>query len=181
MSDKQEDIKLQDALDNFEQIMAYRGDMYTRLADRVRTVVRGGMAMLLLVSIGLFLLLYTLAMEIQHARSSAGVMGKHVTQMAADMKLVQQRMQHMETQMTAMQSISNNMRLMNRDTASMDVTMLQLRQEMLDVNQTMDKVTKRIENLSSDMSDVGVSVNRMNEDVYQISRPTKPFNVVPIP
>jgi len=60
---------LQQALETFEQIMAYRNDMYLRLSHRVRTTVRGGMTVFALVGVAMFVLLITLVIQVEHASS----------------------------------------------------------------------------------------------------------------
>lgn len=178
---KQEDDQLQLALEKFENIMNVRAEKFRRLATRVRTVVRGGMMMLVMIGVALSLLLWMLATRMHHTEKSLLLMQQYVQSVQHDMRDIRKVISVMEQRMYLMQPISQNISAIGANTDNMSQDMTDLSQAMADINQRMVSVEGRLRNISNSVGHVGHSVNGMNYNVRQMSRPTKMFNWMPLP
>lgn len=176
-----EDLKLQDALEKFEQIMEYRSAMHLRLVRRVRSVVRGGMAIMAMVGIALFLLLLTLVIQADRALESTRTLDHYVADMEQDMAQVHDLIASMNRRMEVIQTIGQSITSMQGDTGSMAGDLQQLSDSVGSMEQRMQLVDRRLEHVAHNMGGIGQMVNGMGHDVYQMSKPAQSFNILPLP
>lgn len=173
------DDQLQQALETFEQIMAYRNDMYLRLSHRVRTTVRGGMTVFTLVGVAMFVLLVTLVIQVEHARNSTALLERHVTTVAADMQLIEATMMKMQVRMQRFGSIGEYMHVMTDQTgiiaggmANLDTRMNVIQSQMASINGRLLQVTHGVGSMGNAVSGIGYSVK-------DIARPAGLFSMMP--
>lgn len=172
---------LEQALQKFENIMQYRGDMYSRLAARVRTVVRSGMAIVSMVALLLFFLLYTLSTQMQHAAESTKSIQMNVTTVANNMSQMNELVANLEHRLQVMEAIQQNMNNITRNTDGMVKNVGDLTNEMTVMKQRMYSINNSLQRMSQNVSGIGGSVNRVGRDVDSMARPVSPFNFMPAP
>jgi hypothetical protein len=173
------DDQLHQALGTFEQIMAYRNDMYLRLSRRVRTAVRGGMAVFALVGMAMFILLVTLAMQVEHARNSTALLARHVNTVAEDMQLIEATMVEMEKRMQLFGSIGEYMHVMTDQTGVIAGGMADLDRKMSVIENQMTSINGRLLHVTGGMGSMGHAVNGMGYSINEIARPAGMFGMTP--
>lgn len=181
MATPTENEKLELALQKFEDIMQYRGDMYSRLAKRVRTVIRGGMIVLSLVSLALSFLLYTLATQMQHATHITQSLQGNITTVSTDMSSIRRVMKSLEERMTVMESIQKNMDGITHSTADMVNDIHQMKNKMLFMQKHMHTIDTSLQSLTQSVSGIGSTMKQVGHDVDNLSQPARPFNILPTP
>lgn len=169
------DEQLIEALRSFEQIMGYRNEMYLRLSGRVRQTVRGGMAVFGLVGIAMFLLLITLVMQVNHARTSSAMLAQHVSTVAANMVRVESTVLDMEQRMQRFATIAGNMRVMTGQTGSIAGGMQTLDDSMAVIHTQMQSINQRFDRINRHMGAMGHAVNGMGYSIHDMSRPAGMF------
>lgn len=169
------DDQLLDALRSFEQIMGYRNEMYLRLSQRVRTTVRGGMAVFAMVGLAMFLLLITLVMQVGHARNSSSLLAQHVTAVAADMGRIEATVRDMEGRMEKFDSISGYMQVMRDQTGHIAGGMQQLDTSMAAIRGQMTSINNRLLRINSHVGAMGYAVNGMGHSMGEVARPAGMF------
>lgn len=165
MSEQEQNADLTMALQKFENIMQYRSDMYTRLANRVRNFVRGGMAIVSMVALALFFLLYTLATQMQHAAESTRQIQANVTHVAESMVVMRKLVDQLDQRVALMQDIQNNMSGITQNTQGMVNNVNALNTEMHQVKQRMDNINQSLSRVTHSVSGIGHSVNRVGRDM----------------
>ena len=175
------DDTLEQALHKFETIMQYRSDMYTRLAARVRTVVRSGMAIISMVALLLFFLLYTLASQMQHASKSTKNIQANVSIVSDNMNQMTTLIANLEKRLQVMETIQLTMGNITLNTGGMVQNVGELNSEMNAMKQRMRNINSSLYRMSQSMSGIGGAVNRVGRDVGSMSQPASPFNAMPIP
>lgn len=173
------DDQLQQALETFEQIMTYRNDMYLRLARRVRTAVRGGMAVFALVGMAMFLLLVTLVMQVEHARNSTALLAQHVNSVADDMLQIEATMVAMEERMRLFGSIGEYMHVMTDQTGVIAGGMADLDGKMNVIRNQMTSLNGRLLHVTRGVGSMGHAVNGMGYSINELSRPAGMFGMMP--
>lgn len=169
------DDQLLEALRSFEQIMGYRNEMYLRLSQRVRTTVRGGMAVFAMVGLAMFLLLITLVMQVGHARTSSSLLAQHVTAVAADMGRIEATVRDMEGRMQKFDSISGYMHVMRDQTGHIAAGMQQLDTSMATIRGQMTSINNRLLRINSHVGAMGYAVNGMGQSMGEVARPAGMF------
>ncbi len=169
------DEQLVAALRSFEQIMGHRNEMYLRLSGRVRQTVRGGMAVFALVGIAMFLLLITLVMQVNHARTSSALLAQHVSTVAGDMSRIETTVLDMEQRMQRITTIAGNMHLMTGQTGSIAGGMQTLDNSMTVIHTQMQSINQRLDRLNRHMGSMGHAVNGMGHSIHDMSRPAGMF------
>jgi hypothetical protein len=169
------DDQLLAALHSFEQIMAHRNEMYLRLSQRVRSTVRGGMAVFALVGLAMFVLLITLVMQVDHARTSSTLLARHVGAVAADMTRIEATVSDMEGRMQKFGSIGGYMHVMSDHTGDiaggmqkLDASMAVIRGQMTAINGRLDRITRHV-------GVMGYAVNGMGHSINEVARPAGMF------
>ena len=173
------DDQLQQALETFEQIMAYRNDMYLRLSHRVRTTVRGGMAVFALVGVAMFVLLITLVMQVEHAQNSTVLLARHVNTVAADMQLIEVTMKKMETRMQRFASIGEYMHVMTDQTGIIAGGMTSLDRQMNFIENQMTSINGRLLHVTHGVGSMGYAVNGMGHSIKDVAQPAGMFSMMP--
>ena len=173
------DDQLQQALEAFEQIMAYRNEMYLRLSHRVRSTVRGGMAVFALVGVAMFVLLITLVMQVEHARNSTALLARHVDTVAADMRLIEETMLKMEARMQHFASISEYMHVMTDQTAIIAGGMANLDRKMNTIGNRMVSINGRLLHVTNGVGSMGYAVSGMDHSIRDVARPAGMFGMMP--
>ncbi|MDX1698507.1 MAG: hypothetical protein R3308_09485 [Thiohalobacterales bacterium] len=169
------DDQLLDALRSFEQIMGYRNEMYLRLSQRVRTTVRGGMAVFAMVGLAMFLLLITLVMQVGHARNSSSLLAQHVTAVAVDMGRIEATVRDMEGRMEKFDSISGYMHVMRDHTGHIAGGMQQLDTSMAAIRGQMTSINNRLLRINGHVGAMGYAVNGMGHSMGEVARPAGMF------
>jgi methyl-accepting chemotaxis protein len=175
------DNNLQLMLHKFESIMQYRGDMYSRLAERVRTVVRSGMAIISIVALLLFFLFYTLATQMQLAAESTKNIQANVSIVANNMSQMNTLVASLEKRLLVMENIQTNMGDITHNTGSMVQNVGDLNNEMNTMKQRMHSINSSMHRLSQSVSGIGGTVNRIGHDVGSMAKPASPFKSMPLP
>jgi len=165
------DDQLLEALHSFEQIMAYRNEMYLRLSHRVRATVRGGMAVFAMVGLAMFLLLITLVMQVDHARKSSTLLASHVTAVAADMGQIESTVLEMEDRMEKFATISEYMNVMTAHTGNIASGMQQLDTSMGAIRGQMASINSRLSRITHHVGAMGHAVNGMGHSMGEMARP----------
>lgn len=181
MNKAEQDQQLQHSLEKFEQIMEHRSEMYLRLSHRVRTVVRGGMAVFAMVGLAMFILLYTLVVQIQHARASTAQLNQLVAVMALDMGAIVGTVEHMEAQLRLMERVGQNLSSITLETGSIAGQMSDVGSEIKSIQDDMSMLNRRLAHVAGNMGSMGQAVNHMGHSVKQMSRPASIFNMFPMP
>lgn len=169
------DDQLLDALRSFEQIMGYRNEMYLRLSQRVRTTVRGGMAVFAMVGLAMFLLLATLVMQVNHARESSSLLAKHVSTVATDMQAIEATILEMEGRMEKFASISGYMHIMTDHTGLIASGMEDLDGSMQAIRGQMTSINGRLARINRHVGAMGYAVNGMGHSMGEVARPAGMF------
>ena len=169
------DDQLLEALHSFEQIMAYRNEMYLRLSHRVRATVRGGMAVFAMVGLAMFLLLITLVMQVDHARKSSTLLARHVTAVAADMGQIEATVLEMEDRMEKFATISEYMNIMTDHTGNIGSGMQQLDTSMGAIRGQMASINSRLSRITHHVGAMGHAVNGMGHSMGEMARPAGMF------
>ena len=169
------DDQLLEALHSFEQIMAYRNEMYLRLSHRVRATVRGGMAVFAMVGLAMFLLLITLVMQVDHARKSSTLLARHVTAVAADMGQIETTVLEMEDRMEKFATISGYMNIMTDHTGNIASGMQQLDTSMGAIRGQMASINSRLSRITHHVGAMGHAVNGMGHSMGEMARPAGMF------
>jgi len=169
------DDQLLEALKSFEQIMAYRNEMYLRLSQRVRTTVRGGMAVFAMVGIAMFVLLITLVTEVDHARTSSTLLAQYVGEVARDMVRVESSVKDMEDRMQKFTSIGQSLHVMTGYTDNIATGMQGLDNNMVLIRGQMSSVNKRLDRITQHMNVMGRAVNGMGHSMNEVARPAGMF------
>ena len=169
------DDQLLEALHSFEQIMAYRNEMYLRLSHRVRATVRGGMAVFAMVGLAMFLLLITLVMQVDHARKSSTLLASHVTAVAADMGQIESTVLEMEDRMEKFATISEYMNVMTAHTGNIASGMQQLDTSMGAIRGQMASINNRLSRITHHVGAMGHAVNGMGHSMGEMARPAGMF------
>ena len=175
------DNNLQLMLHKFESIMQYRSDMYSRLAARVRTVVRSGMAIISIVALLLFFLFYTLATQMQLAAESTKHIQANVSIVANNMQQMNKLVSSLEKRLLVMENIQTNMGDITHNTGSMVQNVGDLNNEMTMMKQRMHSINSSMHRLSQSVSGIGGTVNRIGNDVGSMAKPASPFKSMPLP
>lgn len=181
MTTPTENEKLELALQKFEDIMQYRGDMYSRLAKRVRTVIRGGMVVLSLVSLALSFLLYTLATQMQHATHITQSLQSDITTVSTDMSSIRQVIKSLEERMAVMENIQKNMDGITHSTAGMANDIFQMKNKMLSMQKHVHTIDTSLQSMTQSVSGIGNTMKQVEHDVDNLSQPARPFNFLPRP
>jgi len=169
------DEQLLEALRSFEQIMAYRNEMYLRLSQRVRTTVRGGMAVFAMVGIAMSVLLVTLVMQVDHARTSTSLLAQYVSAVAADMGRIETTVSDMEGRMQKFTSIGTYMHVMTDHTTNIATGMEQLDSSMLAIRGQMTSINSRLSRITYHMGAMGHAVGGMGHSINEVARPAAMF------
>ena len=169
------DDQLLEALRSFEQIMGYRNEMYLRLSQRVRTTVRGGMAVFAMVGLAMFLLLITLVMQVDRARESSTLLARHVTAVATDMGQIEATVRDMETRMQKFASISDYMNIMTDHTGRIAAGMQELDTSMTAIRGQMGSINSRLARINRHVGAMGYAVNGMGYSMGEMARPAGMF------
>lgn len=170
------DEQLQHALEAFEQIMEYRGAMYLRLSQRVRTTVRGGMVVFALIGLAMFVLLATLVTQVQHAVQSTTMLTANLQSVTADMQSIEQAMLHMDERMHHFASIGEHMHVMTDHTTRIADGMSTLQGRMQVIERQMTTINGRLYNVTGHMGVMGDAVNGMGHSIHEV---TRPFGMLP--
>lgn len=181
MSTQIQEHNLSQALQKFENIMQYRSDMYHRLAQRVRTVVRGGMIIMSMVALALFFLLYTLATQMQHAATTTRDIQANVARVAENMNKMNALVAHLEQRMILMENIQQNMAGITDSTGNMTGNISELNREMQSIQQRMTNINGSLQRMSHNVNNIGYSVGRVGRDMGKSSKAMSPFNMMPFP
>jgi len=169
------DDQLLEALRSFEQIMGYRNEMYLRLSQRVRTTVRGGMAVFAMVGLAMFLLLITLVMQVDRARDSSTLLARYVTAVAIDMGQIEATVRDMETRMQKFASISDYMNIMTDHTGRIAAGMQELDTSMTAIRGQMGSINSRLARINRHVGAMGYAVNGMGYSMGEMARPAGMF------
>lgn len=181
MAESTNNNNLELALHKFENIMQYRSDMYMRLAARVRTVVRSGMAIISVGAFLMFFLLYTLASQMQHAAESTKSIQANVSMLSHDMNRMNGLVASLENRLQVMESIQLNMDDITSNTGGMVKNVGELNSEMLMMKRRMHKINSSLYRMSQSVSGIGGAVNRVGKDVDSMAKPASPFGFMPLP
>jgi methyl-accepting chemotaxis protein len=173
------DDQIELALVTFEQIMAYRSEMYLRLSARVRTTVRGGMAVFAMVGLAMFVLLATLVMQVEHAYDTTTQLERHVITVAADMRQIQATIKIMEDRMKVFSSIGDHMNVMRKQTGKIADEMGTLDGDMNTIEKHMTTINGRLVHITQSMGAMGQAVNGMGHSIHEVARPAGMFNILP--
>ena len=169
------DDQLLEALRSFEQIMGYRNEMYLRLSQRVRTTVRGGMAVFAMVGLAMFLLLITLVMQVDRARESSVLLARYVTAVATDMGQIETTVQDMEDRMEKFATISGYMNIMTDHTGHIASGMQELDTSMTAIRGQMGSINSRLARINQHVGAMGHAVNGMGYSMQEVARPAGMF------
>lgn len=181
MTEPTNNNNLELALHKFENIMQYRSDMYMRLAARVRTVVRSGMAIISVVAFLLFFLLYTLASQMQHAADSTKIIQTNVSMLSNDMNKMNMIVANLEKRLHVMENIQLNMGDITRNTGGMVQNVDDINNEMAMMKQRMHSLNSSLLRMTQSVSGIGGAVNRVGRDVGSMAKPASPFSFMPLP
>ena len=169
------DDQLLDALHSFEQIMAYRNEMYLRLSNRVRATIRGGMAVFAMIGLAMFLLLITLVTQVEHARESSRLLARYVTAVAIDMAQIESTVMQMEDRMGRFTTISGYMNIMTDYTGNIASGMQQLDSSMTAIRGQMASINNRLARINQHVGTMGNAVGGMGHSMGEIARPAGMF------
>ena len=172
----EDQARIEEIAAGFKHILDQQFAMHLRVARRTTSVVRFGMISLAVVGVSLFLLLLTLAYQIQPMIGAVNTMNGHFTHISRNMGVMKEAILEMESNISPLPLMVGEMSRMRGSVRELtgSTNSLSVRIENLDTN--MASITQSVTRMTSSFALINQTVGVMGADVNRISGPMRVFN-----
>ena len=172
----EDQARIEEIAAGFKHILDQQFAMHLRVARRTTSVVRFGTTSLAVIGVSMFLLLLTLAYQIQPMIGSVNTMNGHFTQISQNMRLMKDAILEMEANVSPLPLMSGEMYQMQGSVRELtgSTNGLSLRLDNLDTN--MASITQSVTRMTSSFAFINQTVGIMGADVNRMSGPMRVFN-----
>jgi hypothetical protein len=172
----EDQARVEEIAAGFKHILDQQFAMHLRVARRTTSVVRFGMISLAVVGLSMFLLLLTLAYQIQPMIGAVNTMNGHFTHISDNMLTMKDAILEMENNISPLPIMTGEMHRMQGSVRDLTGTTnsLSLRMDNLDTN--LASVTQSVTRMTSSFAFINQTVGIMGADVNRMSGPMRVFN-----
>ena len=161
---------------HFERVMRSLMKIQDMQGERIKLGIRAGMAFLGLFGLSIFIILYSMATQIQRVSEAVGQMNHSFEVVAERMERVDQLMASLEHNVALLSDIGEAMPGMDSQMGDLTQTIAQMRTEMGAISQDVTAVRAQSEQMSNIAMNMNDSIYRMNHEVERMSRPAQSMN-----
>ena len=172
----EDQARIEEIAAGFKHILDQQFAMHLRVARRTTSVIRFGMISLAVVGVSLFLLLLTLAYQIQPMIGAVNTMNGHFTHISRNMGVMKEAILEMESNIRPLPLMAGEMYRMQGSVGDLtgSTNSLSLRMNNLDTN--MASITQGVTRMTASFALINQTVGIMGADVNRMSGPMRVFN-----
>ena len=160
----------------FERVMRSVMSVQNRQGDRIKVSIRAGATFLLIIGISIFIMLYTMATQIERVSIAVGEMNHSFDVVAERMERMDQLMISLEYNISQLPEISRIMPVMDEEMAKLTNTIESMRNEMNAINQDVSAVRAQSELMRDTSHRMATGIYRINGEVNHMAQPARSLN-----
>jgi methyl-accepting chemotaxis protein len=160
----------------FERVMRAVMNVQNRQGDRIKLSIRAGMTFLLLIAISIFLMLYTMATQINRVSIAVGEMNHSFDVVSERMEQMDRLMLSLEYNVSQLPAIAEVMPQMDEEMAKLTNTVNLMSNEMNAVTLDVAAVRKQSETMNEISKRMATGIYRINGEVNHMAQPAKSLN-----
>ena len=172
----EDQARIEEIATGFQHILDQQFAMHLRVARRTTSLVRFGMLSLAVVGVSMFLLLLTLAYEIQPMISAVNTMNGHFTHISEDMVLMKDAILEMDCNIRPLSLMAGEMNQMQGSVRDLTGSTNSLSVRMANLDNNMASITQSVTRMTSSFAFINQTLGVMGADVNRMSGPMRFFN-----
>jgi uncharacterized protein YoxC len=157
----------------FDNIMDRKVDIYIRQSIRLNSTVRVGMIILGVVGFSIFLLLFSLSSQVGHMKQGVKQMTHHFAQVEQNMQRISGILQHMESRVMLMDILQQDMQQAHQTTQSLNRGIATIQSSMGEVSLHMNQLQQRMQIVNHRLEDMQIGVSGVGLETHRIAKPMR--------
>ncbi|NOR51657.1 MAG: hypothetical protein GQ470_03470 [Gammaproteobacteria bacterium] len=174
--------ELRDSIRHFDRIIRSQMAIQSRIGDRVKNSIRAGMVFLALIAISIFVILVTMASQVELISEAVIGMDNSFDDVRIQMVKIDGLMTKMEKNVSYINSIATVMQGMDSEMVQMTNQVQQMQGEVELMSGEVKVMRRQADVMTQTTGMMDMEIHRMNREVNRMAAPARSMNnMFPIP